>query len=463
MYSVTEEDGQALYGQSFHNSTYYTKAHHFNAAWQDADHIHEGLGFLPQHMKITNMFEKSMQAVDPSVSLFYWDFTIESTLELSFFNSPMFTADTFGSLTKSVYDGTSEQWSYEHDSISDGYIPDGRWAGLMAQKNTKYPELTQAYGYIRAPWNMNPNEYISRFSIAPPYVNLPGCGNYKEWFEDKDFSASMKESAYGPHSTTHTAIGGVYGCDALDTLRESGYVLDSSLSHQQSICLKWGFYIKEYYRGNYLTPDSDCTEESTSCFTCNEDTIEDMMSMMKSSSLKSYLPTDLSEDGWQAWQDFICHGEAHKIFVGDHLESASPADPSFWPVHPTLERLYQAKMMAGGFADTTWPDSTDGSTENYICDRWQCFEKTESPFWGKYSECCSGHFKDDGLLDFESGDRDGMLTEGMGGMVNTEILAASDPTNKDYSMPYVFDHFQWDHCQTIGVKIEDFVDGVERR
>jgi putative NIF3 family GTP cyclohydrolase 1 type 2 len=38
------------------------KIHHFNAAWQDSDHIHEGNGFLAQHMKMTNIFESAMQA-----------------------------------------------------------------------------------------------------------------------------------------------------------------------------------------------------------------------------------------------------------------------------------------------------------------------------------------------------------------------------------------------------------------
>lgn len=54
LYSTSEEDGQAEYGMKWHNSTYFTKAHHFNAAWVDGDHIHEGLGFLPQHIKVTH-------------------------------------------------------------------------------------------------------------------------------------------------------------------------------------------------------------------------------------------------------------------------------------------------------------------------------------------------------------------------------------------------------------------------
>lgn len=37
-----EEEGLELYGDKFHNSTYFIGAHDFNAAWIDADHIHEG-------------------------------------------------------------------------------------------------------------------------------------------------------------------------------------------------------------------------------------------------------------------------------------------------------------------------------------------------------------------------------------------------------------------------------------
>ena len=39
-----------------------------------------------------------MQSVNPGVSLPYWDFTIEGAYNLSVWESPIFTADTFGSL-----------------------------------------------------------------------------------------------------------------------------------------------------------------------------------------------------------------------------------------------------------------------------------------------------------------------------------------------------------------------------
>ena len=117
----TDADGQALYGEDFHNISYFTTAHYFGASHRNADHIHEGVGkklqghflvtnpqdalflqpftnkalpifcvfiaarcnctltgFLTQHMKLTNAFEKAMQAVDLSVALPYWDFTIDA-------------------------------------------------------------------------------------------------------------------------------------------------------------------------------------------------------------------------------------------------------------------------------------------------------------------------------------------------------------------------------------------------
>lgn len=33
LWSTGEEEGQSLYGENFHNSTFFVEAHHFNAAW----------------------------------------------------------------------------------------------------------------------------------------------------------------------------------------------------------------------------------------------------------------------------------------------------------------------------------------------------------------------------------------------------------------------------------------------
>ena len=48
IYSKSDEEGKALYGDNFKNSDYLLGWHHFSAAQQDADHLHGGNGFLMQ-------------------------------------------------------------------------------------------------------------------------------------------------------------------------------------------------------------------------------------------------------------------------------------------------------------------------------------------------------------------------------------------------------------------------------
>jgi Common central domain of tyrosinase len=100
LWTTEEEHGQSLYGPDFHNATYFGYAHFFQASMPDSDHYHNGAGFLPQHIQLTNAFEKSMQAVDPSVSLPYWDCTIEAALNIPIWDSPLFQPETFGSLVR---------------------------------------------------------------------------------------------------------------------------------------------------------------------------------------------------------------------------------------------------------------------------------------------------------------------------------------------------------------------------
>ena len=456
MWSTSDLEGQEKYGTGYHSAEWFAGLHDFNAAWSDGDHIHEGLGFLPQHIKMSNAFEQSMQAVDPSVSLFYWDFTIESTLELSFYNSPMFTADTFGSLTKSVYDGTAAQWSYEHDSISDGFIPDGRWAQIPAYLN-KFALLKSPYGYMRGPWNTNPASKITRFSSDNLLIeNIPSCRNYLSWLQDMDYSSFLSTSENAPHASIHGGIGGVFGCNVLDELYDQGLVGadPSGTDYRDDICYKWPFYMKELYRGNLLFMREDCTTDEglsydgSSCgYDCNSARIDEIPGVLAGLSLANYVAYN-NDSVWQTFSDFICTGNGWRIFSGDHLESASPADPSFWPIHPTQERLYQAKLMAGGFNSWTWPNETGQSTPkvtySWVCNHAECYDWSEPSFTADkdyFESCCDGHFEGSQLFDHTVGDREEKY-----GSTNKEIFEATDPTSDRYSMPYIFDSFEWDHC-----------------
>jgi hypothetical protein len=151
LWSTDEEEGRELYGDDFHNITWIVKAHTFNAAQQDADHIHEGMGFLPQHIKITNFLEKAMQAVNPAVTLFYWDYTYEDG-DLT--DSVMFTEATFGTIINPT--NTYWGWTYSDDNLLDAAIHDGRWEKLKSDYVYDSHTPRNSFGFMRAPWNMNP-------------------------------------------------------------------------------------------------------------------------------------------------------------------------------------------------------------------------------------------------------------------------------------------------------------------
>ena len=65
---------------------------------KDCDHWHQGAGFVTSHMGLTLMYEQSLQAVNPAVTVPYWDFTLESTFfgASDFRTSGVFADDWFG-------------------------------------------------------------------------------------------------------------------------------------------------------------------------------------------------------------------------------------------------------------------------------------------------------------------------------------------------------------------------------
>lgn len=441
--AVSEEQGKEKYGSTYHDASYLARFHHFNAAQQDQDHIHEGNGFLVQHLKITDMFDTAIRAVDPSQSMPYWEFTIDQKEGKMSWDSLVCDSALYGNVN--LPSNVNTGYAYSTDKIVNGKIADGRWANIKAEKNP-YPELNYGYGYLRAPWNMNPSPYLSRFPFDfGGSVQFPACSAHYSILQYTDMMDYFYRSAFGPHATTHTVLSGFYGCDKFLSLSKNGYIKSDLDAY--AVCSSWSFFIKECWRNNYIIAKKDCVVnddiDSSKCgYSCNPSTTKNLTSFLFP---QMRLWVDSTVEGAEdAWLDFLCDGDAGAVFTGDHLESASAADPSFWVIHPTLERLTHAKLLAGGFETETW--ATDGTTD-YVCNRPRCYNTTTNVM-DYYEDCCYGHYENDRLLDAVSGNRFSKV-----GVTNKEMLVATDPRTESYSMPYVYDSFSWDHCD------EDF-DGL---
>lgn len=67
-----------MHGQRYRSLDYFVLKHLELAADRESDKMHDGMGFLTNHLALSLEFEDAMQAVTPSLSLPYWDYTIDS-------------------------------------------------------------------------------------------------------------------------------------------------------------------------------------------------------------------------------------------------------------------------------------------------------------------------------------------------------------------------------------------------
>lgn len=205
MYSLSQEEGIELYGDSFRSAetillTHLTSAgalyqlfvifsqHKFYATGMtNCDHWHDGAGFLTHHTALTLMVERTLQAIDPSLALPYWDYGIDST-EYSidtFSQSPIFQPDWFGEAspsnpTHTIADGGF--WSKVTFPDGEKYLDN--WD--IASTGSLNPHVN-GYGHLRSPWNNNPSRGISRrnstYGVQRTYI--PSCKEFKRCFQKK--------------------------------------------------------------------------------------------------------------------------------------------------------------------------------------------------------------------------------------------------------------------------------------
>ncbi|CAM9738599.1 unnamed protein product [Laminaria digitata] len=154
-YKTPEEEGKAKYGQEFYNYERLTAYH--NSA-RDHYCYHAGLQFLSAHCAFGLMMERSLQAVNPKVSLAFWDYMIEgSTLGTEWGESGIFDDDMFGRA-----EGQSEK-AFQ--------VTEGRFGGISsiydpedALVDGRLATHHNAYGYIAATYNYQNVPLLTRTS-----------------------------------------------------------------------------------------------------------------------------------------------------------------------------------------------------------------------------------------------------------------------------------------------------------
>jgi hypothetical protein len=413
------DSGRELYGPRYKSVEDFAKLHNELSGHRTCDHMHGGLGFLPQHAAMTYDFELSLQSVDPSVSMVYWDYTIESH------HMSTTTGHINAWYDSIVFDDA--WWGPVGSDATKTEVSTGRFAyHKIASLKNESGATTNAYGLMRSPWNQNNNPYLTRhsksygFSLSTSIV--PTCDDFYTQMGQKIWSGFGASAQYAPHGSLHILIGGVWGADFMEKLvTEWGYpYVQAQPLATLTLARIWRKHWMEcpgYCSSD--TPAANCTCSCTHLERWQEEghhTEHKMIVNMYPSVARSpdFLTSSDGTDMTDSMLRLFCSDYSSIApQIGDFMESASPSDPIFWPTHPTLDRMWQWRMI-NGMDDMSWTSTS-----------------------------CWGHNEEDVTVwheDFDS-ENDKRYT-------NADLMVLFDPTNS--SVPYVYADFEWSHCAEEG-------------
>ena len=484
--------GEAKYGPRFTSIETFVAAHSVASNDIMCDQFHEGTGFLTHHLALTNSFEASLRSVDPSVTLPYWDFTVEGQVITNLDNSPSYLVEITPVFT--------DEWFGSVDA--DNHIADSRWAHtLMPRQQDVASGVRNSYGFIRSYWNNNPDPEVSRHlfdacGVEALHKKIPACSNHFDLLNARTLGDFLMLAPADGHGPMHVQIGGMWG-GCTEGYRafytKWAHVLEANVTNKEVASLgyktwKWGMraprkaMVETAIMGEYFhiyrslwrshmcaqdgtpgllvcpdacpegTPFDECSCEVTGLLT-GETTWRNLLPCLLNSAenrdfFERTMPVELLED-------LTVMVATSSVQEGEMIESASTADVLFWMIHPSIERLLAAKRLPdvtsmNGFAFAQWPD-VSGRNESWLQYSYYDLKRKQNPFM-KDAYTCYGHAENDLVFPVAL-----PLTEAMeratdantdGIVTNVEFFRALDPNLPD-SNDYVFDNFDWAHCDRI--------------
>lgn len=416
---------------------YYTYLHNQYAGDRFCDHMHNGMGFLPQHLALTLAYEQGMQAVDPLLTVPYWDFTKEAHDIFiqhdgdfdALWDMEIFTSDWYG-------DARNEY----HTVVM------GRWAWTKTLDSC-WTCVHNHFGYLRAPWNINNSPFIQRWrtlgglSSFNVHLGWPICEYHHFALTAYDtWAAFSLKIASEPHGAIHGIIGGTFHSDwAYDELEEI-------MSYEDTIVLRSHSYNtpKNMWRTGVLDCPDFCapTELMEDC-QCNCGNAEKLEKLLDDPDVLEWyydmataggkLETPFTDDERKDIVKIMCNAGTA---IGDQLESASPSDIIFWPIHPTIERIFFWLMLKKGLADKTWPQE----------------KSYRGTFYRNLDDNCYGHGPHDVMPFFIYVD-DG--TEWQSFYTTTQFVQGGNAGELTWALPFVYDNYVWLHCLEEGYDFDN--------
>lgn len=561
LYNVDQTTGEALYGDKYKSAEFLLWRHLNGAGTVDCDHWHDGAGIITHHAAFTLEAEQSLQSVDPSVAMTYWEYPVDASYydNYNWVNSPIFAEDWYGEASPSNDDHKISKGRWSETQLPDG-TPYKDWS--IAETGTLNP-LVNGYGYLRSPWNNNPSPYIGRCNTSygtessGTALGRASCDAISSCYASTSLAAMndcMNGYTHGPvhiliggawektsqegefdedteDSTTTTTTTDIADTTTTSTTTTSTTTTDLTIGTTTDIV---GILPLQVSRGKTnpaanvggmrkLSKSSKSNKESsksmkrggTRGFDINptdtgdapvdtgdipspiaEDDDDSVISFLQG-NMKLLMFKMLWRYGWTrcptdcaAGEECLCKvpdeyidtygayyildssgvmlagerfidddytDDEYELIVrtiedpgvaGEMFSSSAPYDPTFWPLHGTIERLLglkRIKLSQGEITSDDFDETWGYDTDNYlylvgICD-WSAVQSNDDltlPTCNMSSSAiCPGHNEND-VLEFTNFQGQGET------YTNAELYKFIHPWNDD--LPYTYDAFDYDYC-----------------
>ena len=372
-----------------------------------------GPGIVTHHLAYTLEAEQSLQAIHPAVSIPYWDYTIDAY----YYNTTTTTGAGCGAgcwgdeWTESAL--FRDDWFGPVANATTRYVvASGRWSHMPVLTDAwGYSDIVSPYGYLRSPWNCNPNPFLSRSREvlgSRDVAQYPDCAEFYTAFNSSDIGALFSYFNGNLHGPMHILTGGLWGDDPkkerdLDLWFEDERHVTAYKELLPNVLLMAKFL----WRQGYLTCPTFCSRDASAAdcaCSCPEDLRAgwDYEEFWHRTGLRNVTDRTFHFGDWNI--PSLTKAVCHVGHVGDSFSSAASQDPIFWVLHPLADRFiaYRRLLTHEGLMtlDETWDydHARIASDTHSTCD-WADVDAGLSLLPTCTPGTCAGH-KEDDLLPF---------------------------------------------------------------